>query len=134
MNIDLAEKFMESLLRTHGIVLEEVNVLILAVMILSAGFIAAVYWYTKIRCSAFSCKRIILSFDAIDKSIKTLEKIEIDIAEANIREEDIHSILKEKVVEVERLTSDVKASIYQLHGILLGSQSAYKRSIIHEKD
>ena len=134
MDVNSAEKFAESWLASYGITADEVNVIILGMMVLSVGLIFGGYWFLKLKCSDFSCKRISLSFSSLDKAMKKWEQIEADVVESAIRDQDEHRMIKEKVIGVERDVSDIKAGVYQLHGILLGSQSSQKRSIIHEKD
>ena len=136
MDINTTEEMLEHGLLLFGIERGEIDGLTLLIIGIMMGHGILVYLYFKIKCSAITCRKMEESMIVSSKIGKDIAKIEKSLLEISIKGEAEHSTIGANVDKIDSIVSDLKFSVFQLHGIMLGgaSSSVSRRSIRHDDE
>lgn len=121
MSIDNLESTVETVLLSFGIERAEIDGVLLIAIGVILFHIFTLIAYLKIKCSGISCKAIEKAASNSEKINDTVISLEKAVNEVKTIGGSQHDAIRDDLVKIDNLVIDLKGSVAQLHGIILGS-------------
>ncbi len=120
MSIDEMEHTLELSLLSIGITNAEISGLLLIILAVMFFHVFITVAYLKVKCSGVTCSNIDKMSSRSEKISEKITSLEVMVQEMKVVDNGHHEGLKDDIAKIDVIVVDLKASISQLHGIIIG--------------